>query len=181
MIIGLTGYGGAGKTSVANTLREKHGFRGPHIKWPIKKMAVALLEEFNLSAADIERHLDGDLKRELIPELGISGTKLQQNIGFELGRQCIREDIWVDLWLRTVANFARNGVSIVQESVRAQNEVVAIRRLGGRVGEVRRPGVGPGEDGHRSEFLIPDPDFVFENDGGLSDLEAKVSEFLAVS
>lgn len=179
MIIGLTGYGGTGKTTVANILRWKHGFEGPHIKAPIKKMAVVLLEEFDIPADMIERYLDGDLKRDVIPELGISGTQLQQFIGFELGRECIRDDLWLDLWLRRVGKIVAAGGSVVQESVRAQNEVDAIRARGGLVAEVRRPGVGALPGGHKSEFLIPDPDVVISNDGTVADLELVVASLVA--
>lgn len=179
MLIGLTGYGGVGKTAIANILREQHGFGGPHIKAPFANMTRTLLREAGIAEDMIERYVDGDLKRAVIPEIGKDATYLQQTLGFDWGRDLIRPDIWLDLWMKKVSLFEAAGGSVVQESVRAQNEVDSIRACRGWIVEVRRPGVGPLPGGHRSEFLIPDPDRVVSNDGSLDELATKVAELLA--
>lgn len=179
MILGLTGYGGAGKTTVANILRAKHGFMGPHIKLPFWKMARVFLAEFEIPEGMINRYLDGDLKRTVIPEIGVDGTHIQQTLGFEWGRDCIDAEVWLKLWLKRVQKIADAGGSVVQESVRAPNEVSAIRAQGGLIAEVRRPGVGPLQGEHVSEFLVPDPDVVIENAGTVADLELVIAALVA--
>lgn len=178
-LIGLCGYGGAGKSEVAKILREKHGFAGPHIKTPIRNMAASLLRDFGIRDVMIDRYLDGDLKRDVIPEIGKSGTYLQQSLGFDWGRDLIRKDLWLGLWLDQVCGFLNEGRGVVQESVRADDEASAIRSLGGLIVEVRRPGVGRDPSAHRSEWLPDRIDAVLGNDGTLDDLATTVMEFLA--
>lgn len=178
MIIGLTGYGSAGKTTIANILRSDHGFRGPHIKEPIANMVRSLLRDYLVPADMIERYVDGDLKRVVIPEIGKDATYLQQTLGFDWGRDLVDPKLWLRNWERRVEEIVSAGGSVVQESVRTQDEVDAIRAARGRIVEVRRPGVGPLPGGHKSEFLVPDPDAVVVNDGTLLDLAKSVSALL---
>ena len=44
MLIGLMGYAGVGKSTVARILCAEHGFVAPHIAAPIKTMLGALLQ-----------------------------------------------------------------------------------------------------------------------------------------
>jgi len=74
-IIGLMGYAGAGKSAVARILCDEHGFVSPHIGRPLKRMLGALLDEIGYDAATIARYIDGDLKRSIIPELGVTSTE----------------------------------------------------------------------------------------------------------
>lgn len=178
-LIGLIGYGGAGKTTVANILRERHGFQGPHIKTPIANMVRSFLRDFGVPEADIDRYIDGDLKREVIPTIGKSSTYLQQTLGFDWGRDLVREDIWLANWLLRAETILGAGGSVVQESVRAPDEVEPIRSRGGIIAEVRRPGVGPLEGGHKSEILPCQPDVVIDNGGNLGHLRLVVSELVA--
>ena len=174
MIIGLMGYAGAGKSEVARYLRERHGFEAPHIGRPLKRMLAELLREIGYDEATIVRFVDGDLKRDLIPELGITSTEAQQTLGTEWGRDCVGADFWLSLWLAKVDRVIRDGGHVVQESVRFANEVEALRQRGALLVEVRRPGVGPISD-HPSEVLPGAADLVIDNDGTIADLHAKAA------
>lgn len=178
MIIGLMGYAGAGKSTVARILRERHGFDAPHIGRPLKRMLAALLEEIGYDAAMIERYVDGDLKRETIPELGVTSTFAQQTLGTEWGRDCIGRGLWLSLWLRKADAAITAGGRIVQESLRFPNEVVALRERRALIVEVRRPGVGPLSD-HESERLPGEPDIVLDNDGCIDLLGGRVDRLMA--
>ncbi|MBS7699132.1 MULTISPECIES: hypothetical protein [unclassified Chelatococcus] len=177
MIIGLMGYAGAGKSEVARHLRERHGFTAPHIGRPLKQMLGALLREIGYDEATIVRFVDGDLKRDLIPELGITSTEAQQTLGTEWGRNCVGADFWLSLWLAKVDRVIQGGGRVVQESVRFANEVEALRQRGALLVEVRRPGVGPLSD-HPSEVLPGAPDLVLRNDGSIADLRSAVDAIL---
>ena len=173
MIIGLMGYAGAGKSEVARYLRERHGFEAPHIGRPLKRMLAELLREIGYDEATIVRFVDGDLKRDLIPELGITSTEAQQTLGTEWGRDCVGADVWLSLWLAKVDRVIRDGGHVVQESVRFANEVEALRQRSALLVEVRRPGIGPLSD-HPSEVLPGEPDLIIQNDGTIDVLRDKV-------
>lgn len=177
-LIGLMGYGGVGKSEVARILRERHGFATPHIKAPFAAMLHSLLQHLGYDDAMCGRWIDGDLKREVIPELGITSTAAQQTLGTEWGRQCIRETIWVDLWGAVVDRTLAAGGRAALESCRYLTEVDAIRIRGGIIIEVRRPGVTPVST-HGSEQIPAAADAVLHNDGTLIDLYDEVARLVA--
>lgn len=167
MIIGLQGYAGSGKSTVATYLAERHGFARRHIKMPIACMTLALLKEAGIArSADRIRHVDGDLKRTPIPALGNrSATEIQQFLGTEFGRNFIHPDIWLDIW----SAWARGHERVVQESVRFANEAERCDV----VWEIRRPGYAA-LNGHVSEALPATADTILYNNGSLTDLYAQV-------
>lgn len=174
MIIGLQGYAGAGKSTVADYLATKHGFARRHIKQPIANMVTALLLEAipGISSEDLHRYLDGDLKREPIPALdGRSSTELQQFIGTEFGRDYVDPDLWLGIWHRWAAVQPGN---VVQESVRFANEGA----LCNQVWEVRRPGY-EALNGHASEALpVEWPNVVLHNTGDMQNLYDQIDRLL---
>lgn len=169
MIIGLQGYAGSGKSTVANYLAERHGFARRHIKQPIADMVASLLVDAVPMGFDddVSRYLDGDLKRTPIPELGNrSATEIQQFLGTEFGREFIDPDLWLDIWSRWAAGHER----VVQESVRFANEAERCDV----VWEIRREGYGA-HNGHVSEGLpCAEPDAVLVNSGSMEELYARV-------
>ncbi|WP_243368844.1 hypothetical protein [Microvirga solisilvae] len=177
-LIGLMGYAGAGKSEVAKRLRDRHGFLSPHIIRPVKAMMEGLLQEIGYDAETIARYVDGDLKRAVIPELGVTSTFAQQTLGTEWGRNCIRPDLWLSLWLRKIEAALLSGARIVQESVRFKEEAEAIRARGGVLIEIRRPGVGPQSD-HASEILPGVPDLVIENEASIAALQVQVDRLMS--
>lgn len=174
MIIGIMGYAGAGKSEVAKILRERHGFVTPHIKAPMAGMLRTLLRHVGHDEATCDRYIDGDLKRAVIPELGVTSTYAQQTLATDWGRRCIRDSLWLDLWCRVVDPALACGGQVALESCRFPDEAAAIRARGGLLVEVRRPGVGP-LSSHESESIPVEPDLVIANAGSLQDLADRVA------
>jgi hypothetical protein len=174
MIIGLQGYAGSGKSTVAKYLEERHGFARRHIKRPIADMTAQLL--YSAGVVDGEDvlawdYLDGDLKRTPIPDLGgRSATEIQQFLGTEFGRNFIHPDIWLDIW----SAWAAQHPKVVQESVRFANEAERCDVIW----EVRRPGYGA-LNGHVSEALPVVVGVVLDNSGGVEALYDTVDRILA--
>lgn len=170
MIIGLQGYAGSGKSTVADYLERKHGFARRHIKQPIADMVGVLLVHAGVRRP--EAYIDGALKREPIPELGgRSATELQQLLGTEFGREFIHPDLWLDIWTAWAAGHER----VVQESVRFANEADRCDV----VWEIRRPGYEALNE-HVSEALPCErPDAVLDNSGGVEALYDTVDRILA--
>lgn len=176
MIIGLQGYAGSGKSTVAQYLATKHGFARRHIKQPIADMVASLiLDAFpGVTDSDLHEMVDGALKRTPIPELGNrSATELQQFLGTEFGRNFIHPDLWLDIW----SAWAAQHPKVVQESVRFANEAERCDVIW----EVRRPGY-EALNGHVSESLPSDcPNAVIDNSGTEADLFASVDRLLATT
>lgn len=165
-IIGVTGYSKAGKTAFVESL----GATDVPFARPLKKV---LAEVYGLTAAQ----LYGDQKEVVDERWGMTPRQIMQRFGTEVGRS-VHPDTWVYAWERAVEAWARSappaptGVrALCVSDVRFPNEADAIRRLGGKIVRVIRPGaIAPAA--HASER--PDeiaPDLVVVNDGTLDDLK----------
>lgn len=174
MIIGLQGYAGAGKSTVASYLATRHGFARRHIKAPIAEMTRVLIKAAygdDTSDYSIDDHIDGINKRSPIMRLGNrSATEIQQFLGTEFGREFIDPDLWLDIWAR----WASGHPLVVQESVRFANEAERCDVIW----EIRRPGF-EAHNGHVSEGLpCAEPDTVLVNDGSVGFLHLQVDAAL---
>lgn len=167
MIIGLQGYAGSGKSTVAQYLATKHGFARRHIKQPIADMARVLLRSSGVPESLVDDYVDGRFKRSPIPQLGgmVSATELQQFLGTEFGRNFIHPDIWLDIW----SAWAAQHPKVVQESVRFANEAERCDVIW----EVRRPGYGA-LNGHASEVLPAVADVILYNETDMEWLYTQV-------
>jgi hypothetical protein len=65
---------------------------------------AVLLQANGMSSDMITRYLEGDLKEQLIPELGVTSRYAQITIGTEWGRKLIGEDLWANTWERGIAD-----------------------------------------------------------------------------
>lgn len=173
MIIGLQGYAGSGKSTVARYLQERHGFARRHIKTPIAEMTRVLIKaaEPFLTDAGVNEYVDGKYKRSGITRLGgRTATEIQQFLGTEFGREFIHPDIWLDIWSAWAAGHER----VVQESVRFANEAERCDVIW----EIRRPGY-EAHNGHASEVLpVKEPDVTITNSGTLDGLHYTLDRIL---
>lgn len=194
--IGLSGFAQTGKTTVANYIESEFGYRRQHIAEPLRDMLRTLLRRYRYTDETIDRYLTGDLKEEVIPELGVTSRHAQITIGTEWGRELINQDIWADLWALE-ASWA--GGLAMNDSVRFPNEENAIRHeLGGFTILVTRAGTKPvafkwgfiGEklydwfgcmwgvhDSERVDRL--NPDHIIDNNGSLEELYEQIDGILA--
>jgi len=141
MIVGLVGFIGAGKGTVADLLVERHGFFKESYANSVKD-ACATIFGWNRSM------LEGDtpesrawreqpdawwsnkLGKEFSPRLAL------QLMGTEAGRDVFHPDLWVHTVLRRCENAPYNNYVIAD--VRFPNEINAIVESGGKVVRVRR-------------------------------------------
>ena len=169
MIIGLQGYAGSGKSTVARYLQERHGFARRHIKAPIAEMTRVLIKatEPFLTDAGVDEYVDGKYKRSGLTRLGgRTATEIQQFLGTEFGREFIHPDLWLDIWSAWAAGHER----VVQESVRFANEAERCDVIW----EIRRPGY-EALNGHVSEVLPRErPDVVLVNGGTVEELYRRI-------
>lgn len=169
MIIGFCGKAGAGKSTAAAYLAERHGFVRVRFADPLKDMLRAL----GLN----EREIEGDLKEMPCDLLkGTSPRRAMQTLGTEWGREIIHSDLWINAWSRRVNGLAR----VVVEDVRFNNEAMAIKRAGGKLCRIVRPTVSSIASDHTSEKQGLAVNFDFVNDGGIGALEAKIDRLMRI-
>lgn len=188
LLIGLNGFRGSGKDSVADYLVQDYRF---------KKLAFAdRLKDAAAVLWGIPRHWVDDFKEEDLrayvtlqagdpDELGMrtkssmSWRQFLQRFGTEMGREVFGENFWVDLIIphkdssTAAADRQFHGNRVISDA-RFENELLRIHALGGYNVRIVRPGIE--SDGHASEIEPPDYliDYTLVNDGSLVDLRVKV-------
>jgi len=166
-IIGFSGYAGSGKTTAANALS---GVSIRSFAHTIKRMAVA----FGLS----NRQVYGDLKNVPAEEFGGHTPRhIIQTLGTEWGRNCIHEDVWIFAARQRMKGALRDGLMVVFDDVRFENEARMIRNMGGIVIEVVRDGTKPKGVIHPSE-RPPMPDYWVQNNGDIMALAKQVKSIV---
>ena len=121
----------------------------------------------------IERMVEGDLKETPTDHLnGRSPRHAMITLGTEWGRDLIHPDLWVDTETAHLLGFHSPRDRVLFDDVRFPNEVAAIRRLGGLIWRVERPGLTA--LAHESERLDVIPDAVISNDKGVAELREQV-------
>ena len=187
MIIGLTGLAGAGKSTVANHLVEKHGFERVSFAGPLKKMLRTLNpilsvtdneggDEYGLTRAGEIFELgwtENAVKED--PEMGPEYRRLMQ----VLGTECIRA-VDPDFWTKAARAMLEPGKDYVFDDVRFPNEAEVVTELNPDcLWNIVRPGTEQ-SNGHASEQWAGKlgERFHIINDYSLEDLYAQTGAIL---
>lgn len=187
-IIGLHGYARSGKDTVA-------GFLAPY---GYQRLAFAdRLRECTYTLNPAVKFHDGyDRLQALVDQYGWDYIKvncdevrrLLQVFGTEVGRELIRDSVWVDVVLDQIEEkWGNPDARFVVTDMRFPNEVFGLRNAPFAVAsdvelwKVNRPGVGP-VNAHVSDAGLPDHvfDLSIENEGTLDDLQAQVHRLIYV-
>lgn len=203
MIVGLVGFIGAGKGSVADILVERHDYIKESFANSVKDSVSAvfgwdrpLLEgdtaESRAWRETPDKWWSEKLGKTFSPRLAL------QLMGTEAGRDVFHEDLWVHTLMRRCENAPNKNYVIAD--VRFSNEIKAIQKAGGKVVRVRR-GSEPiwwGEalstnknkdynlmaqnypEVHYSEWawIGEEVDYTIQNDGTFDDLNSMVDLFI---
>jgi hypothetical protein len=189
-LIGLTGPAGAGKDTVAQCLQAAAGF---HITAfadplrdevanafgiPVEFLTAREAKEYPISALAICRCSDAGFRLTMAGQLSMaprSPRQIMQWWGTEYRRA---QDVtwWTKRTNHRIEMARLHGDPLAITDVRFPDEADLIRRHGGSIWQVKRPGLQATEGTHASavtgnEFA---PDVVIENDGGLDDLRMAV-------
>lgn len=200
LLVGIAGFAGSGKDTVADMLSAHYGFQKVSLADPLKRICK---EVFGFS--DVSLWGPSSYRNDPAPGwAGLTPRQALQQLGTEWGRGC-HPDVWVRAGIRTAREILDTGAGytakfgVDRESilyfpkvegvafadVRFRNEIEAIQGAGGYVVRVHRRGSGlSGEAGlHASErelASIPSGCFAaeLENDGTLDELRASVRELV---
>ena len=190
-LIGLSGFIGSGKDTVAAYLKEKHSFVVISYASTLKDVVSILFgwDRHKLEGTTAEDRL----WREQIDvwwekKLGIPGLTprmMLQKIGTDLFRTYFHPDIWITIVERKIIDALRLNNRVVVTDCRFVNEGELIHRLGGNVVRVCRGDTQTIEDCkiqgmHPSEYnILTFPfDYHIDNNGTLEDLYRNVQERL---
>ncbi len=164
MIIGISGKANSGKNQLADYIcaldgrYEEHAFAGK-----LKQIAALLTGRRDQTTREG--------KACYMPEWKMTVGEFQQKLGTEAIRRGIREDAWI---IALFQDYEPDDHWVITD-VRFPNEAMAIQERGGILIRVNRDSTDDcGRDiQHVSETALdnwPDWDFVYENNGSLSEL-----------
>ena len=171
-LIGLYSHApGSGKSTVAGMLDgEIVSFAAP-----LKRFVTSIILGLGHDGFSAVR----EHKEDKIPEIGVSPRQMMQTLGTEWGRSCVHPHLWEMLAESQAKSLISSGFNVVFDDVRFPNEAEMIRKLGGELWLLDRPGVVY-EGDHASEGALYDivPDAVINNSGGLEQLREVVTGLL---
>lgn len=193
MLIGLSGYAGTGKDTIADILVEQHGFTRHAFADPMRDMLLALdpivappryqgglREQIPTRLSYVIHEMGWDIAKRQIPEI----RNLLQRFGTEVGRNMIADDFWIEMTMRNVLALGPvmnqpAGVHHVISDVRFENEARAVEAAGGIMCRVHREGFGP-VNAHSSDSGLDDWEFEwhFHNDSTYESVEEGVDVML---
>jgi len=193
MIIGISGYSGSGKDLVGTIIQEISLNKWHIKKWAGKLKTIASI----LTGIPVENFEDQEFKKTLLgPEWGtvkdipLNGVPVFADMQFnslmtvrdflqKLGTEAIRDSLHENTWVNaTMVDYTAESNWIITDT-RFPNEAEAIKKAGGIVVRINRPGVQP-INPHPSETSLDDWNFdaVINNDGDVSDIVHKVGLLL---
>lgn len=168
----------SGKSTIASYLTE-YGFYTVPFAGPIKRMTRTFLIQLGYGPTEIDHYLDTG-KEEHLPGIRTTPRHILQTLGTEWGRDCIHPEVWLMCWERAAQQSLDSGVPVVCDDLRFPNEAALIRRLGGELWTISRPGATATKP-HASEGGLDDYGFFDRriiNDGTLLDLHSRVKSIL---
>ncbi len=189
MIIGICGFQGSGKDTVADYLCAAHGFVRLSFAGVLKDVCAALfgwnreMLEGRTKEARVAREQADPWWSEKLGIEGFSPRLALQLVGTDVFRRHFHTDIWVLALEKKLSSFPK----VVITDCRFPNEIATLRRAGAIIYSVNR-GAAPAwvadyvERGvvpvgvHESEYLWLGirMDHTIENGGSLEDLYARV-------
>lgn len=175
-LIGLLGKARSGKDTSADYLIKHHKYTKTSFANPLKNACTAV---FGFT----DEQLYGDLKETVDKRWGISPRQAMQFVGTDLFRKQfgqIAPHIGEDVWIRSFMinynnnNNIHNNNTIIAD-VRFQNEIDAVKELGGIVIKITRDDAEKmtKHGDHESEFnqdSLTGYDLEIKNNGTLDDL-----------
>lgn len=185
-ILGINGFAGAGKDTLADLLVEHFSFVKIAFADPMREIAAAIdpiiayvetddpNEDEILRYTDVVEMFGYDKAKVLYPEV----RQFLQRLGTEAGRTILGKNFWIDLAMKRAEPHRR----VVFSDMRFHNEAQAIKDRGGRTICITRPGVTAPND-HASEHDLARWSFnLYVNNNGTPEaMIGRLEQFFAHS
>jgi len=169
-LIAFAGKAGSGKSTLSKYLVDNHGYTLVKFADVIKDM----LRVLGLTDHEIE----GEGKEKPCYLLGGKTPRYaMQSLGTEWGRETMYPLIWIDAWYRRANEVIQAGGRVVCDDVRFPNEISAVKCLFGKVIDIVNPS-NISQDTHISETEELEHDFRILNNGTVTELHEKLSQYL---
>jgi hypothetical protein len=173
MIIGLSGYAGVGKDTLAKYIVELDP------SFEIKKFSGKLKEVASLlTGIPVDSFENQKFKTMELSGWDMTVRELLQKLGTEAIRDGLHEDAWVNALF---ANY-HQGENWVITDMRFPNEYEAVKRFGGMAVRLWRPNVNP-INYHESEVALDNHafDYIASNEGNEDDWKDVAGKLLKVA
>lgn len=176
--IGLTGFKGSGKDTAAQVLIDR-GYMRVAFADPLRQMALAIdpvisssphRPDPNVRLSELVENMGWDRAKQH-PEV----RRILMRLGTEAVRGVLGEDIWVDTADRLHGHVER----VVFTDVRFDNEATYIRRNGGIVVRIERPGKDGAAHASEQGISFQYVDAVVKNDGDVKQMHATLLQVAA--
>lgn len=173
-----------GKTTVADRLVEKHGFRRLNFTRIPEKMLVNFLVQIGYPEERANELVltDKDLCLERITGMP-TARWLMKSLYEGWGKHDIASAVWSADWSLKAGTWMRSGMSVVVDGVCFRDEVEAIKSLGGYVWRIENPREIEMPGGDLSTYSNPNlVDFKFDlaivNDGSIGKVHVQTDAAL---
>lgn len=171
-LIGIAGTAGSGKDTAAKFL---NGYKRLAFADELKYKCMNL---FGLTYDEVFINKDVKLNRKPFKE-DITPRKILQYFGTDVIRNGLTSILENsdNFWINIIENKIEKDGSYVITDVRFKNEVDFIKKNGGIVVLIKRPGF-ENNNSHISENGIENYDVLIENNGTLEELKEKIEKLL---
>jgi hypothetical protein len=172
MIIGLSGYAGVGKDTLAMHIKKKDS------SFVIKKFSGKL----KVIASILTGIPEGMFESQSFKSLELNGWNMTVREFLQrLGTEAIRDGLHNDSWVNALFCDYHQGDNWVITDMRFPNEFEAVKKFGGMAVRLWRPDVHP-VNYHESEVALDKYafDYIASNDGGEDKWEDVAGKILDV-
>lgn len=162
-IIAFCGRAGCGKSTAARTLLQPPFQLRKWGRTERVSFAEPIRDALSAIGVSVEALTNPALKEQPLPGFGGKSPRyLMQTLGTEWGRQMVADDIWLQIARSRIQALVDQGVQVVIDDVRFDNEAQLLRDMGALIIEIRRKGdCYEDASAHASEMGIH-PRFISE-------------------
>lgn len=173
-LIGLTGFAGSGKDTVADILVDKYGYVKVAFADPLREMLLILNPHIGTpkTLSELVGKHGWRWVKNRFPEV----RRLMQVFGTDI----VRDKIDSNFWVRALAERIENLERVVISDVRFPDEANLVTSRGGVIWRVERSGLT--KMNHASENIdLIDSSLIINNDTSVSDLNKKIAKLLGLN